>query len=292
MAQFEGIYSAIFSIYDENTNVKKKAVGELVDYQLAGGLKGFYVCGNTGECTVLPEYTRKQMLEAVVDANAGRGQIMAHIGAGHYEETKRLLEHANSLPIDAVASLPPSLTSYYGMQETLEYYRELAKLSKVPVFAYITPVLRGDAVKFAEELIKIPNVGGIKLTISDYFTFGAITALNGGKINVLNGPDETMVCGLAMGAQGAIGTTYNFAPKLACNIYNSFKNGDMETARASQRKLNIVIKNSLGNPMSFWKGILAVKGFDMGTAVFPGKNLTNEDEARIQAMLDEVGDFG
>lgn len=292
MAQFEGIYSAIFSVYDENTNVKKDAVGKLVDYQLEGGLKGFYVCGNTGECTVLPEYTRKQMLEAVVDANNGRGQIMAHIGAGHYEETKRLLEHANSLKIDAVASLPPSLTSYYGMQETLEYYRELAKLSKFPVFAYITPVLRGDPIKFAEELIKIPNIGGIKLTISDYFAFSAITALNGGKVNVLNGPDETLICGLAMGAQGAIGTTYNFAPKLACKICDSFKKGDMDTALASQRKLNIIIKNALGNPISFWKGILGAKGFDMGRAVFPGKNLTIEDKMRIQSILDEVGDFG
>lgn len=292
MAQFEGIYSAIFSVYDENANVKKESVYKMVEYQLDSGLKGFYVCGNTGECTVLPEQTRRQMLETVVEANAGKGQIMAHIGAGHYDETKRLLEHANGLKIDAVASLPPSLTSYYNMDETLEYYRNLAKLSKYPVFAYITPVLRGDPVKFAEELIKIPNVGGIKLTISDYFSFGAITALNGGKINILNGPDETMLCGLTLGAQGAIGTTYNFAPKLACNIYDSFKNGDMQTALAMQRKLNVIIKNSLGKPMPYWKAILGEnKGFDMGATVFPGKELTEQEKSHLQAMFKEVGDF-
>ena len=122
--KFKGVYSAIFSVYDKKLSVKKETVRKLVDYQLNGGLKGFYVCGNTGECTVLPENTRKEMLETVVEANNGRGQIIAHVGAGHFDETKRLLEHANNLPIDAVASLPPSLTSYYSMQETLEYYRE------------------------------------------------------------------------------------------------------------------------------------------------------------------------
>ena len=290
-SKFKGIYSAIFSVYDDNADVKKETVRKMVDFQLDGGLKGFYVCGNTGECTILPEKTRKQMLETVVEANNGRGQIIAHIGAGHFDETKRLLEHANSLPIDAVASLPPSLTSYYGLQDTLEYYRELARISKVPVFAYITPVLRGNPVKFAEELIKIPNIAGIKLTISDYYAFGGITALNGGTVNVLNGPDETMLCGLSLGAQGAIGTTYNFAPKLACTIYDSFQKGDMSTALAAQRRLNKIIDIALGNSLSYWKAILGLRGFDMGSTVFPGKNVSSEEMEKLEERLKEVGYF-
>ena len=289
--KFKGIYSAIFSVYDDNADVKKETVRKMVDFQLNGGLKGFYVCGNTGECTILPEKTRKQMLETVVEANNGRGQIIAHIGAGHYDETKRLLEHANSLEIDAVASLPPSLTSYYGLQDTLEYYRELARISKVPVFAYITPVLRGNPVKFAEELIKIPNIAGIKLTISDYYAFGGITALNDGTVNVLNGPDETMICGLSLGAQGAIGTTYNFAPKLACTIYNSFQRGDMQTALTAQRKLNKIINIALGNSIAYWKAILGLRGFDMGSTLFPGKNISSEEMLKLEEMLKEVGYF-
>ena len=118
---FTGIHSAIFSIYDENMNVKKDSVAKLVEYQLDAGVQGFYVGGNTGECTVLPAKTRKQMLETVVDVNDGRGKIMAHIGAGHFDEVMDLLDHANQQKIDAIASLPPSLCSYYGHKETIEY---------------------------------------------------------------------------------------------------------------------------------------------------------------------------
>ena len=291
MKKFSGIYSAIFSVYDESMNVLKDTVKKIVDFQLEKGLKGFYVCGNTGECLVLPEKTRKQMLEAVVEANNGRGQIICHVGAGHFDETKRLVEHANTLKIDAIASLPPSLTSYYGIDETIEYYKELARISNHPVIAYITPVLKGNAVDFAKRLMKIPNIAGIKLTISDYYQFGAITSINDGEINVLNGPDETMICGLSLGADGAIGTTYNFAPEIAVKIYDSFKNNDIETARKYQRKLNKLIDIGIGHSICYWKELLAVRGFDMGYTVFPCAPLTKEEKEYIKNIINKENLF-
>ena len=47
---------------DMNLNVKKDTVKKLVDYNLNNWLKGFYVCGNTGECVVLPSKTRIELL--------------------------------------------------------------------------------------------------------------------------------------------------------------------------------------------------------------------------------------
>ena len=132
--KFKGVYSAIFSVYDKDMNVKKDTVKKMVDYQLKGGLKGFYVGGNTGECTVLPAETRKQMLESVEEANDGRGQIMAHVGAGHLCEVLDLLDHANSRKIDAVASLPPSLQKYYNAEEIIDYYKIIAAESRYPAF--------------------------------------------------------------------------------------------------------------------------------------------------------------
>ena len=154
---FTGVHSAIFSVYDKGLNVIKESVNKMVNDQLAGGISGFYVGGNTGECTVLPSKTRKQMLEAVIEANNCRGKIMAHIGAGHFDEVMDLLDHANNQKIDAIASLPPSLCSYYGHNETIEYYKALAKASKVPVYAYVTPVTmqHSELYSFASELSKI-----------------------------------------------------------------------------------------------------------------------------------------
>ena len=292
MKLLNGIYSAIFSVYDRDMNVIKDTVTKLVDNQLKNGLKGFYVCGNTGECTVLPVRTRKLMLEAVEEANRGRGQVIAHVGAGRLEDVLDLLDHANGTTADAVSSLPLSLMSYYKPDEVVEYYKLLAKKSKKPVYAYVTPVLSGSPVDFAAEIAKIDNIAGIKLTINDYFTFGKITAAYGEHLNILNGPDETMICGLIEGADGAIGTTYNICPAHAVSIYNAFMKGDVKNARALQHKMNTVIVNKLaGKGMARWKGLMNILGYDMGYTVFPANIPSAEELKAMEAEYKAAGLF-
>lgn len=289
---FEGIYSAIFSVYDENLDVKKDSVAKLVEYQLDGGVNGFYVGGNTGECTILPAKTRKQMLETVISANAGRGQIMAHIGAGHFDEVMDLLEHANSQKIDAISSLPPSLQQYFDQEETIEYYKILAKKSKFPVYAYIKNV-NFDVVNFAKELSEIDNVAGIKMTVPNYYAMEQIKQIKGGQLNILNGPDESLLCGLCVGADGAIGTTYNIMPKTAVKIYNNFKSGNIAEALKEQHNLNNKLINiAFGKNIAYWKAVMTTIGFDMGHTEKPAKLCSEEVINDLKNKLDALGFYG
>lgn len=288
---FKGIMPAIFSVYDTDGNVLNNTVRELVDYQLSNGVTGFYVGGNTGECTILPAKTRKQMLESVITANAGRGQIIAHIGAGHLDETLDLLEHANEQTIDAVASLPPSLSGYYRMNEIIEYYKLIASRSKHPVLSYITSVLSGDLYAFAEKLIEIDNIVGIKFSVPDYYTFGRIKEAFGDTAYLINGPDETLICGLAQGADAAIGTSYNILPKLAVSIYESFTNGKTGEALDAQRKLNHFISILIPEDIAFWKASLSLLGFDMGYTFDPQHMPTDEELEDLRNKLTEINFF-
>ena len=290
---FTGIYSAIFSVYDQNMDVIKETVHKLVDYQLNAGLKGFYVGGNTGECTVLPAKTRKQMLETVIEANDGRGKIMAHIGAGHFDEVMDLLSHANEQKIDAIASLPPALCSYYGHDETIKYYKKLAKESRFPVYAYVTPVTmqHSDLYTFAKELSEVDNIAGLKITIPDYYRFARVNQIAGGRLNNLNGPDEMMLSSLVIGADGAIGTTYNIVPKVAVKIYDSFQKGDLKTALEYQNKLNEFISVMLSGNMAYWKAPMTMLGFNMGYAAFPENAVTEEEMEDLRKKLIELKFF-
>ena len=286
--QFTGVFSALYSSYDEEMNVKEDAVRGMMDYQLKNGLNGFYVCGNTGECSVLPENTRRQMLETVVKFNCGRGLVMAHIGATHFDETKRLLAHANEQKIDAVASLPPALKAYYNVDECIAYYEWMAKNSTHPVFAYVTDDIQ-NPVQLAEKLTKIDNIAGIKLTIRNYYDFSKITAAAGDKLNILNGPDETMICGLSVGADGAIGTSYNYMPEVANNIYQNFIKSDLKTALSYQYKLNSYIKLFATANIALWKSSMRALGFDMGYTVFPAHEPTDEEYEKLLTGLKKIG---
>lgn len=287
---FKGVMPAVFSLYDEERNVLKNSVKKMINMQLNAGVSGFYVGGNTGECTVLPVKTRKQMLETVMEANNGKGKIIAHIGAGLIDNAYELIQHANDCQVDAIASLPTSLQSYYDLNEVLDYYRIIADRSKVPVIAYITGIIKCDLLKLAEELMKIDNIIGLKMSVPDYYTFSKIKAL-GDNVNLLNGPDETFLCGLSMGADGGIGTTYNFMPKMACGIYNDFKNGDMKSALEKQRKLNKVIDIGLSQNISGWKAIMSFDGIDVGYTIEPRKMPNAEDLEQLKKRLETVDYF-
>lgn len=284
---FDGMYSAIFSVYDKNLNAKVNTVHRLMDYQRDRGLDGFYVGGNTGECTVLPNKTRIQMLEAVM-ANKKDSTVIAHIGAGHLDDTLELLRHANSCGVDAIASLPPSLSGYYKYDEVIEYYRLLASLTDKPVIAYITGIFTDDVVDFARKLMTIENFAGLKLSIPNYFAFEKLRAFSEDMV-ILNGPDESLLCGLAMGANGAIGTSYNILPQEASDAYRAFKSGDISSAFIAQKKLNHLINFALGGTgLQFWKAYMEVLGFDMGYTCFPAKEVNPEQKMAIESNLQEV----
>lgn len=285
---FKGIFSAFFSVYDERMKVKSDTIHKLVEYQLEGGVQGFYVGGNTGECLVLPTQVRKKMLEAVIEANNGRGKIIVHVGAGHIEDVYELIDQANSLSVDAISSLPPSLQGYYNTEEMLDYYRIIAQKSKVPVLSYITNVFNIDSVYFAKQLMQIHNIIGLKMTRPDYYQFSKIAKVNNGNINILNGPDETMVCGLSVGADGAIGTSYNILPKVAVKIYNNFMQNNIFAAMKYQNQLNSVIDIVFGKNLAYWKAIMSIMGFDMGYTIEPQRIPDAEEYRELEQRLKDI----
>ena len=289
---FEGIYSATFSLYDENLNVKKDSVEKLIAYNEKNGVRGFYVGGNTGECTTLPNRTRRQMAETVKACAAPGSKVIIHVGAGHLEDVADLVDHANSLGADAVASLPPSLTAYYRAPEIIEYYRWLAARSKAPVLAYVTPVLNCDLRWFGEQIMAIPNIIGLKVSIPNYYTFEQLKTIRDGDINILNGPDECMMAGLAMGADGAIGTTYNLMPATAVAVYDNFKAGRIGEARVHQHRMNrfIDVLLSVGG-IAAWKSVLKVLDIDPGWTVAPAAIPDDAQYAAILARLKANGSY-
>ncbi len=291
MEKFKGIYSAIFSIYDENMKVKKASVEKLMKYNLDNGILGFYVGGGTGECIVLPNKVRKEMLETVKENSGKDVKIIAHVGAGHFEDTMELVEHSNAVGVDAISSLPPALTTYYSPQETIEYYRILAEKSKSPVLAYVNPILKCDVMWFAEEIMKIDNIIGMKMTIPDYFLFSNLRAKFGEELNLLNGPDETLMAGLSFGADGAIGLTYNIMPMYPTKIYDCFLKKDWDGAIETQMKMNRVIEAMLGGNMARWKVPMEMMGIDMGYTIAPAHLPTKEERDAIEKALAQT-DFG
>ena len=173
--------------------------------------------------------------------------------------------------------MPPFFFGY-GEKEIARYYTELAEAANLPLIMYCSP-LSGVNITYdmVGRFMDIPHAIGVKWTSYDYYTMHRIKELRGGDVNVLNGPDECLLCGLTMGADGGIGATYNVMPGVFRAIYDHFKAGELEAARRAQYKANRLIEVIIRfGVQASLKEMLARQGFDCGYCVYPQKRLTEE----------------
>lgn len=288
--RFTGVMPAIITPFDENQKLKEKAVPELMDWHFGNGASGFYICGAMGEGLPLPKETRMHMAEVAVDCAKGKGNIIDHIGAANINDTIELVKHATKTGVDALSSLPPSHFYGYDADEIYAYYKMISDNTDLPVVVYARGFAGVDIPALVTRLMEIPNVIGAKYTMPDYYLFRQLKELCGGDINMLNGPDETLLCGLIMGADGGIGGTYNIMSDWFCNIYKSYKDGDIKEAQQQQYKVNRVVKLMLKyGVVRSGKAVLRLKGFDAGYPVLPQRRFSEAELAELKKDFESVG---
>lgn len=281
---------------DKNGKVNIHAVQALMDDNYARGVHGFYVCGGTGEGPLLNVQQRKAMIDAAVETGSGRGKIIIHTGSINSMDALELTRHAAKVGADGVSSVPPSFYFKYDLKETVDFYKELAdNAAGLPLIVYAnTQTGAGvDVNAMMAELLKIDNICGIKDTRGSYFSMWDLKQLNGGDINVINGPDEMLISGLMAGADSGIGSTYSQMPELFVQLYQQFLAGDIAGAQATQDKINKIIKVMIGwasgNIIRVIKASLNLSGFNVGDAVYPAQPLSGEMLARFKVEMEAAG---
>jgi N-acetylneuraminate lyase len=294
MFKLTGILPALLTAFDNEGDVNLNAMRDLIEWHITQGVSGFYILGSTGEGMLLTEEERRAVAKAVVQQVKGRVPVVVHVGAITTQAACALAAHAEEIGADATSSVPPF---YYnvGPEGVKQHYLRIARASSLPFYIYNIPGTTGVTVELntVRELLALaPTVRGLKYTAFDFYTMRKFIELEGGRLNVVSGPDEMMIAGQAMGADGAIGTTENILPRLFVQAFNAFRAGDLATAQALQAKINWVVNIFLSFPQhSAVKEIMRLLGFNLGAGRSPLLPLTDQQRGRLREMLEEVGFF-
>lgn len=277
-----GIMPALMTAFDDN-GIDAPRMAALVKKQARDGVHGFYVGGSSGEMVLCSVEERKKVLETVMD-NRGDLAVIAHVGCLSTKDTVELSLHAKRCGADAVSSVTP-LYYKYGFAEVKEYYKQIAEASELPVIIYNIPGLTGTAYGYDQlcELLEIDGVAGMKFTSSDFFLLNRLVNTYPDKV-FYNGSDEMLLSGLAAGAQGGIGTTYNFMPDLMVKIYDLAYKEKLSEARKVQSVTNQAIATVLKHGvLPSCKYLISKYGVPYGECREPFMPLDNA----VKADLDE-----
>ena len=298
ITKYQGIIPAFYACYDAQGGINVEAVEALTRYFVRKGVQGVYVGGSSGECIYQSVAERKLRLEHVVKAAEGKLTIIAHVACNNTRDSQELARHAESLGVDAIASIP---TIYFRLNETAiaKYWNDIsAAAPNTDFIIYNIPQLAGVALTMPlfREMLKNPKVVGVKnssMPVQDIQMFKDEGTRDGREFVVFNGPDEQFISGRVMGADGGIGGTYGAMPELYVKLNSLLAEKDLETARALQNDLcNIIYTmcSGKGNMYAVIKGILKKReGLDLGGVREPLLNLEPSDDAVVDkacAMID------
>lgn len=297
ITKYQGIIPAFYACYEDDGEIGPERVETLTKHLIEKGVKGVYVGGSSGECIYQSVEERKIVLEHVMKAAEGKLTVIAHVACNNTSDSKKLAAHAQALGVDAIAAIPPI---YFHLPEyaIAEYWNDISSAAPDTDFViYNIPQLAGVALTMPlfREMKKNPRVAAVKnssMPVQDIQMF----KMEGGKgFVVFNGPDEQLVSGLAMGADGGIGGTYGVMPELYLRIKELTDVGKIEEAREIQYAADEIIYGMCschGNMYAVIKEILRIReNLNIGGVRKPLPEIIPEDMKQIKkcaSMIDEA----
>jgi len=278
MDKISGLFPAPATPYNKNGLINHSALETLIRRNISEGASGFFVGGSSAECFLLSESERISLFETAC-AFKNETAIIAHVGAVSTDEAIRYAKAAKSFGADYIASTPPFYYGFSNAQITRFFY-DISDAAGMPIMVYNFPGNTGKGFDLRDPdirgLLKSDAVWGIKHTDYNLFHLERIMELNP-KLVIMNGYDETMTAGLAIGAVGSVGSTFNVMLPHYLKIFNAYLSGDKTTASELQTKANNIMEAFCKvGLIAAIKYVLTQQGIDAGPPRKPFAPLTEE----------------
>ena len=292
-----GLIAATYTPLHEDGTLKLDLVPAMVDFLERAGVAGIYICGSTGEGMSLSGAERRAVAGAYVGAAKGRLKTIVQVGHNSLAEAKQLAAHAQEIGVDAISAAAPSYFKVGSIDNLADCMAQVASgAPALPFYYYHIPALTGVALDMVDFLPlaaeRTPNLVGMKYTAPTVFEFQACMELYGARFDCVWGCDEMLLSALAVGARGAIGSTYNIAAPLYRRLMEAFEHGDLAEARRLQ-SLSIYMIRAI-NHYPFhpaMKQVLKLLGLDCGPCRLPLPAVEVSQVESLQRELETLGFF-
>ena len=293
LEKYRGIIPAFYACYEDDGSVSVERTQALTQHLIDKNVKGVYVCGSSGECIYQSKEERKLILENVMKIAKGKITVIAHVACNNTADSQELAAHAESLGVDAIASIPPI---YFHLPDhaIAQYWNDISSAAPNTDFIiYNIPQLAGVALSIPhyKEMLKNPNVIGVKNSSMPVQDIQMFKDVKGDDSVVFNGPDEQFISGRLIGADGGIGGTYAVMPELFLAADAALKAGNIARAKEIQYKIDRIIYamcSCHGNLYAVMKEILKMNELNIGGVRKPLASIIPEDMPQIEKCREMI----
>ncbi|XP_056235487.1 N-acetylneuraminate lyase [Seriola aureovittata] len=243
--KLKGLVAATFTPFTAEGEINLSQIGPYIDYLAEKqGVKNIFVNGTTGESMSLSVEERMTLAGIWCEkAKEKMDQVIVHVGCMSLKDSQKLAAHAKLIEADGIAVIAPSFFKPTTADAVKKFLCEVAKVvPEVPFYYYHIPAVTGvnvparDVLEGIEALI--PSYSGVKFSSTDLMDFGqCVSYSQSADWSVLYGVDEQLLAALALGANGAVGSTYNYMGCHINKLISKFDAGKLDQARKIQFKV-------------------------------------------------------
>ena len=287
---FTGANVAIITPMTEH-GVDLTRLGDLIEFEIAGGINAITICGTTGESSTLTHDEHCRAIEYCVKKVAGRVPVIAGTGSNDTAYALELSQFAESVHADGLLMATPyyNKTSQRGL---IAHYTYLAYRLHTPIILYNVPSRTGLSFKAEtyHTLSKHPMINGVKEASGNFSLMAETRALCGDELNMWSGNDDQTVPMLALGAKGVISVAANVIPGVMAEICKLFFDGKVAESNAlALRYFDLMNRLFIEvNPIPV-KAALKLMGLDSGALRLPLCEISDANLAILKKSMLDAG---
>lgn len=296
--RIQGLVAATHTPFHADESLNLAIVEKQAEHLQATGVSHAFIGGTTGECSSLTLEERRALSVRWFEVTRGAAlKVIVHVGSNCLADSRNLAAQAQELSAVAVSALAPSYFKPGNTATLVESMAQIANASpELPFYYYEIPTMTGISLSPSEFLAqaadRIPNLAGIKFTSSNLMEYQLCRASHDGRFDIPFGFDEMMLGALALGATGAVGSSFNFAAPIYNRLIAAFQRGDLIAAREQQmRSVRTIQKLAARGYMGAAKATMAMLGVDVGPPRLPCAALDSNQTKALRSELEQIGFF-
>jgi N-acetylneuraminate lyase len=292
------LVAATHSPFKADGSLNLAAVEPQAEHLARQHISTAFICGSTGESHSLRLDERRQLAQRWMEVTRGTPlKVVIHVGSNCLPDARELAAQAERLGALAVAAFAPCYFKPRTLADLVHWCAEIASAAPAtPFYFYDIPSLTGVSFCMrsflAQAADRVPTLNGIKFTNTDLMSYQLCLAEGGGAFDIPWGVDESLLSALAVGAKGAVGSSYNFAAPVYQQLLAAFARGDLRAAREAQTRSVQLIQALAGvGYLGAAKAVMKMLGVDVGPARLPNGNPTPAKARKLRADLERLGFF-
>ena len=229
--EWKGVMPAVTTKFTTEDELDLVSFKHNLQAQLKAGVHGFVLGGTLGEASTLLNHEKETLTKAALEVADGKIPVLMNIAE---QSTKGAIAAAQKAEADGVSGLMmlPPMRYNAGPEETVTYFKEVAKETSLPIMVYNNPVDYKIEVTLDmfESLLECSNIEAVKESTRDISNVTRIKNRFEDRLKILCGVDTLALESLLMGADGWVAGLVCAFPAETVAIYELQRAGRIAEA--------------------------------------------------------------